>query len=51
MDDTGQVSKVTGIYSSSDCNSEVLVIKGEKFPHCPIHDCEVSWNFERPYLV
>ena len=48
MDDTGDVCKVAGIYSSSECNSEVFVNKGEKFPQCPIHNREATWNFERP---
>jgi hypothetical protein len=48
MDDTGQVCKVTGVYRSSDCNGEILLNKGEKFPPCPTHGREVMWNFERP---
>ncbi len=48
MDDTGDVCKVAGIYSSSECNSEVFVNKGEKFPQCPIHNREATRNFERP---
>ena len=48
MDDTGDVCKVAGIYSSSECSSEVFVNKGEKFPQCPIHNREATWNFERP---
>ncbi len=48
MGDTGQDCIVTGIYSSSDCNIEIAVSKGEKFPPCPRHGIEVTWNFERP---
>jgi len=32
MGDTGQVCTVPGIYSSSDCNYEIALNKGEKFP-------------------
>ncbi len=46
--DTGQVCIVAGFYSSSDCNCEILVIKGEKFPPCLRHGREVTWTLVRP---
>ncbi len=48
MGDTGQDCTVTGIYRSSDCNYEIALNKGEKFPPCPVHEHEVTWELVRP---
>ena len=48
MEDTGQVCTVPGIYSSSDCNYEIALNMGEKFPPCPVHEYEVTWELVRP---
>ena len=44
---TGESCFQPGIYSSNDCDYEIMMLQGESFPECPLHSKHVDWTFVR----
>lgn len=48
MDYTGDTCKQGGIYRTTDCNFEIALAAGDRFPPCPQHRKAVQWVLVRP---
>ena len=42
MPQNGRINETFGVYKSTCCGSEIIIVQGATFPHCPNHRKQIT---------